>query len=87
MPTVQYSRVARDGVSTFTGDRWTIEIRERGLTIQTPRLSVGTGLGPDQQRRSINLCIDSVHLNLINTEDSILQHCLFNSLLLHLTCI
>ena len=29
-----------------------------------------------------NLCIDSVHP--INTEDSLLQHRLFNSLLLHL---
>ena len=32
-----------------------------------------------------NLCIESVHP--MNTEDSILQHRLFNSLLLHLACI
>ena len=45
----------------FTGDRWTSKSESAvylyGLSRQTPQLSVGTGLGPDQLRRSVRICI------------------------------
>ena len=72
MLTMQYGRVARDGVVCVSYIRAAVvsclrEIGGRsksesavypyGLSRQTPRSSVGTGLGPDQLRRSVGICV------------------------------
>ena len=72
MPTMQYGRVARDGIVCVSYIRAAVVSRLReiggrsksesavypyGLSGQTPRSSVGTGLGPDQLRRSVRICV------------------------------
>ena len=72
MPTMQYGRVARDGVVCVSYIRAAAVLRLReiggrsksestvyphGLSRQTPRSSVGTGWGPDQLRQSVGICV------------------------------
>ena len=72
VPTMQYGRVAHDGIICVSymhaavvlclreiGVRSKSEstIHPNGLLRQTPRSSVGTGLGPDQLRRSVGICV------------------------------
>ena len=72
MPTTQYGRVARDGVVCVSYIHSAVVSRLQevsgqsksesavypyGLSRQTPRSSVGTGLGPDQLRRSVGICV------------------------------
>ena len=72
MPTLQYDRVAHDGVVCVSYIRAAVMscLREiggqskaesavypYGLSRQTPRSSVGTGLGPNQLRRSVGICV------------------------------
>ena len=72
MPTMQYGRVARDGVVCVSYIRSAVVSRLReigrrsksesavhpyGLSGQTPGSSVGTGLGHDQLRRSVGIYV------------------------------
>ena len=62
VPTMQYCRVARDGVvSAFTGDRSKLAMESAvypyGLSRQTPRSSVDTGFGPNQLRQSVGIFV------------------------------
>ena len=72
VPTMQYGGVACDGVVcvSYIHAAVVLHLREIGgrsklenavypyrLWRQTPRSSVGTGLGPDQLRRSVGICV------------------------------
>ena len=37
--------------------KWESAVYPSGLSKQTPRLSVGAGLGPDQLRHSVRICV------------------------------
>ena len=72
MPTMQYGRVARDGVVCVSYIRAAVVSRLReiggrsksestvypyGLSRQTPRSSVDTDLDPNQLRQSVGICV------------------------------